>query len=423
MRQEGLDIREYQTYQELKLRNVEDVEIFAVGTWTSGEGSTNTWTREDLQKMVDAFAHDGRKIPLKLGHTSDSFNRKVAEAMGVPNEVMTGDKMGQGQALLGLMASLTLRGDTLIAGFANVPEILADMIEAKMFNAISSEIEFSDDHSVSLVTGVALLGVEEPAVESLASLETASVFGNREKASVYSVPLATPKALKREVKTVDKIELTKDTKFSEMAANFQEEGVAALTAMAVALGLPETATLGDMLRAIMGLKGQAPEPEEEPNPEELPMSAEAKAEMAKMQKNLDGQAIVIASFQHDKRAAHFTKMAEKWDAVPGTPEEIGERLATIEAETSEATVATVVETYQVAQKAADEAGVLTVLGKSRKHTSNEQDPTAIKIAEFAKENKLTIPVATLRWSKESDANQREVFEYRERMKSGNGAGR
>lgn len=169
-----------------KMCNVGSVPVFATGTHTDSAGFTKTWTRDDLEKMVAAFnAGVPAIVPLKCGHTPDKFNSVIAEKLGVPVEVVTGDH-GHGQIALGKMASMEVNGNELIAGFERVPEVIGNLIESGMFTAVSVEIDDQVGDYGPVITAVALLGAEEPAVDK-ATLEEASVFGKpREGAQVFT---------------------------------------------------------------------------------------------------------------------------------------------------------------------------------------------------------------------------------------------
>ena len=177
-------------FQAPKLKTVAGVKVFAAGTWTDSSGATREWGEKDLDAMVEAFKAKVPKIvPLKCGHTSDAFNKKVAEALGVPLELITGEK-GQGQVGLGRMSSLERKGNLLEAAFDNCPDAIAALIEGGLYSTVSVEVEDKIGNFGPCITGVALLGAEEPAVDK-ASLEGASVFGGkREGARVLSFQAA-----------------------------------------------------------------------------------------------------------------------------------------------------------------------------------------------------------------------------------------
>jgi len=167
-------------FQAPNMKKITGVKVFAVGNWTDSAGVTRDWTNEDLDKMVDAFtAGVPAIVPLKCGHTSDAFNQQIADALGVPVETITGDN-GQGQIGLGKMTSLERKGGLLVAAFENIPEPIANLIEGGQYATVSVEIEDAVGDFGPVITGVALLGAEEPAVDK-ATLERALIFGGSRK--------------------------------------------------------------------------------------------------------------------------------------------------------------------------------------------------------------------------------------------------
>ena len=177
-------------YQAPKMRVVEHVPVFSTGEHTNSAGKNRKWAEVDLDKMVEAFVAGVPAVsPLKCGHTPDSFNRKIAEALGVPVDVVTG-LGGKGQIALGRMSSLERKGNLLIAAYERVPEPIAKLIEAGLYSNVSVEIEDKIGDYGPVITATALLGVEEPAIED-ATLARSAVFGGpREGALVYTFSVA-----------------------------------------------------------------------------------------------------------------------------------------------------------------------------------------------------------------------------------------
>ena len=161
-----------------KLRNVTGVRVFATGSWTDSAGNATDYKEADLDVMVQAFnAGVPSNVPLKAGHTADSFNQQIAEKLGVPVEVVTGDR-GSGQIAIGRMVTLERRTNLLFGGFEGVPDPIADLIESRLYNTVSVEIEDDVNGYKAVITAVALLGAEEPAVD-VATLDRALVFGGK----------------------------------------------------------------------------------------------------------------------------------------------------------------------------------------------------------------------------------------------------
>lgn len=162
-------------------KTVEGVEIFASGTWTDSQGQEREWTEADLDKLLKNFANDSKTspLPVKVGHTDDSFNERIADELGIPNGLLTGDE-GNGAARLGYISNVHKEGSTLVADFENVPDVLTSMMESGFYNAVSVEIDMPDESDPHL-SGVAILGAELPAVDSLKSLSSANIFANATK--------------------------------------------------------------------------------------------------------------------------------------------------------------------------------------------------------------------------------------------------
>lgn len=167
------EVRKNQT---IETKTLAGVEVFAVGTHNG-----DTYTLEDLEGIVAAFQALKGFIdpPVKLGHTSDEFNIALAGAIGV-NPAMIAGENGGGAIALGWVSRLRVNGDFLEADFSDVPLPIIDLIEAKLFKKVSAEIlvdfEFDGQTFPFVLSGVALLGAELPAVRSIDGLEGAAVF-------------------------------------------------------------------------------------------------------------------------------------------------------------------------------------------------------------------------------------------------------
>ena len=128
-------------------------EIFAVGTWNG-----LPFSRQDLQAIADNFATFSRllKVPLKFGH-----NDKQPLTDGMP--------------ALGWVDSVWVDGSKLFAKFTEVPDIVLRALKKKLYRKVSIEL----DHDVSyrgekfsyVLSGVALLGADIPAVSTLNDLD------------------------------------------------------------------------------------------------------------------------------------------------------------------------------------------------------------------------------------------------------------
>jgi cation transport regulator len=128
-----------------------EAEIFSVGTWNGDK-----YTEADLQAMVDAFPKlsDEVKPPVKMGHSN---------------------KLADGDPALGWVKGLRLNGDKLVAKLSDVPDILFKAIKQGLYKRVSSEIYWNykkaGETFKRVLSGVALLGADIPAVKNLADLK------------------------------------------------------------------------------------------------------------------------------------------------------------------------------------------------------------------------------------------------------------
>ncbi len=379
-----------------KMRTVAGVKVFACGTHTDSAGNTRKWAPEDLDKMVEAFVANVPAIcPLKAGHTPDAFNSKIAEKLGVPVEVVTGDG-GHGQIALGRMSSLERKGDLLIASFERVPEAIANLIEGGQFSTVSVEIDDKVGDFGPVITAVALLGVEEPAVAS-ATLDRASVFGKpREGARVFTFTVADD-TLQGEFADL-KSRLEEWTKGKRGAPIFRafiaklnemfeqmtggkkhqqppnsavpatdrkgagnensdkEEFQMDIKKLALALGLPETATEAEVMAKLAELmKGGA-------GPGVMPEAMSK--EFTSLKDTVKAQATTIATLQHTERVGKYLKVTSTFTAVAGKPEDIAAKLADLEEKAGDETAKSVLATYQEAEK--NGLAAVQALGTSKK---------------------------------------------------------
>lgn len=146
-------------------KDIRGVEIFATGSFRPGgaaKGKVVTITDADLDHMIESFNElvpvGGFTPVLKLGHTD--AQRFMGQSNGAPN--------------LGIIESIKKVGNKILADFVNVPDAVMDLIANKRFRNVSVEIvpsmEFEGKKFVNVLTAVALLGAELPAVKGLKEL-------------------------------------------------------------------------------------------------------------------------------------------------------------------------------------------------------------------------------------------------------------
>lgn len=133
-------------------KRIEGVEIFAVGTWNEMK-----FTAEDLSDIAGntaaLMARGNHRVPLKLGH---DFEQPLAGE--------------EGELALGWAENLRAVGDKLVADFAGVPDVVMEVIDAELLRTVSVELKHLEEFGWVL-TAVALLGAELPAVKSISDLQ------------------------------------------------------------------------------------------------------------------------------------------------------------------------------------------------------------------------------------------------------------
>lgn len=134
-------------------RNIENVEIFGVGTWNGMK-----FTSEDLQEIAKntnkVLSKGNHKPPLKLGHST--------------SQILKGQS--DGDPAMGWIENIKVQGQKLIADFVKVPNILVGAFKEGLYRQVSVEMRHID-HTGWILTGVALLGADLPAVKTLNDLE------------------------------------------------------------------------------------------------------------------------------------------------------------------------------------------------------------------------------------------------------------
>lgn len=128
-------------------------EIFAVGIWNGMDFSI-----EDL-KLISAAFHtlgDKHQVPLKMGHNDEQ-------------------PLTDGQPALGWVTDVYVENEKLIGEFSDVPDIVAETFENKLYRNVSVELDFGVEYKGSyfptVLSGVALLGADIPAVNTLDDLK------------------------------------------------------------------------------------------------------------------------------------------------------------------------------------------------------------------------------------------------------------
>jgi len=129
------------------------VEIFAVGKWNGLD-----FTIEDLKLMSAAFnkLRDVHKVPLKMGHNDEQ-------------------PFTDGQPALGWVGDVFVEGDKLMAEFIDIPDVVFSAMQSNLYKHVSVELDMGVEHKGDfypwVLSGVALLGADIPAVNTLSDLQ------------------------------------------------------------------------------------------------------------------------------------------------------------------------------------------------------------------------------------------------------------
>lgn len=130
-----------------------DAEIFAVGKWNGFP-----FTLNDLRMMEAAFNElgDNLRVPLKMGHNDEQ-------------------PLTDGQPALGWVSKVWVAGEKLMAKFTDMPTIVYDAMQKKLYRNVSIELDmdvkYKEKDFPFVLSGVALLGADIPAVNTLADLK------------------------------------------------------------------------------------------------------------------------------------------------------------------------------------------------------------------------------------------------------------
>lgn len=130
-----------------------DAEIFAVGTWNG-----MPFTQEDLANIAKTFDTLGERmrVALKLGHNDEQ-------------------KKTDGEPALGWVDKVWVQGEKLMARLTDLPDVVYEAIKKKLYRNVSVELSMDVDHKGTkypyVLTGVALLGADVPAVNTLKDLK------------------------------------------------------------------------------------------------------------------------------------------------------------------------------------------------------------------------------------------------------------
>ena len=381
-------------------RTVYDVEVFATGTWTDSGGHTETFTADDIDAMVRNFQEGA---PLKAGHSSDEFNSKVAQALEVPIDVVTGSEAGQGAVGLGRMIKLKRAGDRLLASFRYVPVKIAQLIKDKLYNSVSAELTKTDGGYI--IRGVALLGAQRPAVECLENrLGAAKVYSFTMSDPTISdvTPVAQGNTKKKQEDKNNMAQPITQTPPAPPAPPAAPTGdptpAEALKVISEALGLDAAkVTVQQIVDAIKALTANSPQTSAAQAATGPLMSKDGKAITIELfsatdarAKSLEGE---VATLKRDKRVLTYSERAKNWASIITDPAAEVQVLADLPVDKAEA----VAGAYDRAYEALKKSPMFERMGVAA--NSNTKLPVHefhAKVLKYATDNKVTEGEAMLK---------------------------
>lgn len=136
------------------MAELKNQEIFAAGKWNG-----KVFKQSDLEQIAHTFARlrGVHQVPLKFGHNEEQ------PAL-------------DGQPALGWVQRVFVKGKKLIADFTNVPDLVIEAFKKKLYRTVSIELLLDVTHKgitfPFVLDAVALLGADQPAVNTLADLKT-----------------------------------------------------------------------------------------------------------------------------------------------------------------------------------------------------------------------------------------------------------
>lgn len=145
------------------------IPIFKPGVHKDSEGNVNPWTDKDMKRMVQNFnSKVFSTVPIKVGHTSDAFNKKVADALDLPVPLIEGEGKKQlGAVRIGEVTKLDYDKKTLNAVVTPANKKVEKLYTAGYFNSVSPEIRVNRDINGNrdpALGALAMLGAQRPAL-------------------------------------------------------------------------------------------------------------------------------------------------------------------------------------------------------------------------------------------------------------------
>lgn len=175
----GKEFEVYEDYRKSDFsKSKKEVEIFEPG-YHNG----TLFTEKDIDMILEntkkMMADQNMSIPIKLGHSKEQSVAKI----------LFGDEIKdtKGMPALGWVENLKKKGNKIVCDLVKIPDKLFDMLKEHYYDPRSIELwnGFVDSNGKtigSVITGLALLGAEQPAVTNLGNM-----FDKEGEAKLYFV--------------------------------------------------------------------------------------------------------------------------------------------------------------------------------------------------------------------------------------------
>ncbi|KKK77318.1 hypothetical protein LCGC14_2854820, partial [marine sediment metagenome] len=333
------------------------------------------------------------------------FAHLIAQKLGVPTEVVTGeDPGGDGLISLGRVATLRRRQTKLVADL-EVPDPVAEIV-MKGFSTVSSELVDNFEGHETVLVAIALLGAERPAVKDLEGLAAAAVLTERRPSLVYAFKSEEGVIVQGEDKDLEaagaafesaigtptgiawagkKWDAFRGRIESLMGKSQHTEDDMDLKDIAGKLHMQEGATaeeIGSFIDSLRGALTQlaemlglgadaAPAQVEEAAKEQLKEAAKFKEGAGKATVELKAATDRIEVLEKAGRFAHFKEQVAGLNLVEGTPDQLAEKLVATETAQGEEAATERLGEWQKAQKFAEGSGLMTRLGSARQGTESD----------------------------------------------------
>lgn len=430
---------------------LENVEVMSTGVWDANRPDQPPINvqRYHLEGAVRAFKGrpEGERVTIKVGHTSKEFNQRLADALAIPVDTLAGEgEKGEGAVDLGHITDLRREGDKVLAKLEDVPEGLADMVERKLYNGVSPEaaIRTEGDDLIEInLKALSLLGRQDPAIKDLAPLENSMMYAMfsyvpEDLAETDDPPVDNPSQTVYDIKDENSLFQRFKQWFQREEKPNEEPEVEDMDMDKIreALALDAEVSEEDIFVAISALREKADATETPEEPTETPpefiaegselekvlagafakWNEETVAPLVKQVAELNEQ---LTKAKGESRVAHYSAIAQGWNAIPGTPEEYGTMLAKIEEAQGQETADQFVAMYSKQQAQAFALGRTSAIG-SQVTQLEESDPMEAKIDAYAKEHETDRNQAMAHFAR----TEPEAFnDYHQRVLDANFAGR